>query len=125
MAGKCLAVLTFLIGAVVVATIVAICASFVMAHLRASRPALGLRVPGWAISASCSETSPSRLRFAIIGMIAGVLLRSSVIAIAAGSPSCCLWRPFSPTPSRHGAWLPAQLLESIAKEDHHRTFEPP
>ena len=34
MAGKCLAVLTFLVGAVVAATLVGICAAFLMAHAR-------------------------------------------------------------------------------------------
>jgi len=54
--------------------------------------------------------------FAIIGMIAGVLLRSSVIAIAAGLaillPVETILTDAIPGTAR---WLPAQLLESIAQ----------
>ena len=54
--------------------------------------------------------------FAVIGMIAGVLLRSSVIAIAAGLavllPLETILTDAVPGTAR---WLPAQLLESIAQ----------
>src|ERR1035441_432591 len=76
MAGKCLAVLTFLIGAVVVATTVAICAAFVMAHLR------GISTSEWTsgtgmgdLGILLGDLAISACGFAIIGMIAGVLLR--------------------------------------------------
>ena len=85
MAGKCLAVLTFLIGAVVAATMVAICAAFVMAHFR------GISTGAWTSGVGMADLGTllgdlviSACGFAIIGMIAGILLRSSVIAIAAG-----------------------------------------
>ena len=75
MAGKCLAVLTFLIGAVVVATIVAICASFVMAHLR------GIPTGAWTsgtgmgdLGILLGDLTSSACGFAILGLIAGVLL---------------------------------------------------
>ena len=81
MVGKCLAVLTFLIGAVVAATMVAICAAFVMAHLR------GISTDAWTsgvgmtdLGTLLGDLTVSACGFAIIGMIAGVLLRSSVIA---------------------------------------------
>ena len=85
MTGKCLAVLTFLLGAVVAATIVAICAAFVMAHVR------GIPTGSWTSGTGMADLgillgdlAISACGFAVIGMIAGVLLRSSVIAIAAG-----------------------------------------
>ncbi len=117
MAGKCLAVLTFLIGAVVVATMVAICAAFVMAHLR------GIPTSEWTsgtgmgdLGILLGDLAISACGFAIIGMIAGVLLRSSVIAIAAGLavllPVETILTDAIPGTAR---WLPAQLLEAIAQ----------
>ena len=117
MAGKCLAVLTFLIGAVVVATMVAICAAFVMAHLR------GIPTSAWTsgtgmgdLGILLGDLAISACGFAIIGMIAGVLLRSSVIAIAAGLavllPVETILTDAIPGTAR---WLPAQLLEAIAQ----------
>ena len=54
--------------------------------------------------------------FAVIGMIAGVLFRSSVIAIAAG---LAVLLPFetilTDAVPGTGRWLPAQLLEAIAQ----------
>jgi hypothetical protein len=110
-------VLTFLIGAVVAATIVAICAAFVMAHLR------GISTGAWTSGAGMADLGTllgdltiSACGFAIIGMIAGVLLRSSVIAIAAGLavllPLETILTDAIPGMAR---WLPAQLLEAIAQ----------
>jgi len=117
MTGKCLAVLTFLIGAVVAATMVAICAAFVMAHLR------GISTGAWTsgvgmgdLGTLLGDLTISACGFAIIGMIAGVLLRSSVIAIAAGLavllPVETILTDAIPGMAR---WLPAQLLEAIAQ----------
>jgi hypothetical protein len=54
--------------------------------------------------------------FAIIGMIAGVLLRSSVIAIAAGLAVLLpIETILTDAIPGTGRWLPAQLLESIAQ----------
>ncbi|MGD1012198.1 MAG: ABC transporter permease [Acidimicrobiales bacterium] len=117
MTGKCLAVLTFLLGAVAVATSFGICAAFVMAHLR------GIPTEAWTSGAGMAglgttsgDTAISACGFAIIGMIAGVLLRSSVIAIAAG---LAVLLPIETiiTDAVAGAarWLPAQLLEAISQ----------
>ncbi|MGO9583306.1 MAG: ABC transporter permease [Acidimicrobiales bacterium] len=117
MAGKCLAVLTFLIGAVVVATVFGICAAFVVAHLRS------IPTSAWTSGAGMSDLGNllgdlviSTCGFAVIGMIAGVLLRSSVIAIAAG---LAVLLPFetilTDAVPGTGRWLPAQLLEAIAQ----------
>ena len=85
MAGKGLAVLTFLIGAVVLATIVGICAAFVMAHLRGVPTGSWTSGEGMAeLGIALGDLAISTCGFAIVGMILGVLLRSSVIAIGAG-----------------------------------------
>jgi ABC-type transport system involved in multi-copper enzyme maturation permease subunit len=117
MAGKCLAVLTFLVGAVVVATMFGICAAFVMAHFR------DISTSAWTSGVGMSDLGSllgdlviSTCGFAVIGMIAGVLLRSSVIAIAAG---LAILLPFetilTDAVPGTGRWLPAQLLEAIAQ----------
>ena len=117
LAGKCLAVLTFLIGAIVVATIIAICAAFVMAHLRGIPTGAWTSATGMGdLGVLLGDLAISGCGFAILGMIAGVLLRSSVIAIAAGLavllPVETILTNAIPGTAR---WLPAQLLESIAQ----------
>jgi ABC-type transport system involved in multi-copper enzyme maturation permease subunit len=117
MVGKTLAVLSFIVGALAVATVFGICAAFVLAHIR--------HVPteAWTSGVGMSDLGSllgdlvvSACGFAVIGMIAGVLLRSSVIAIAAG---LAVLLPFETilTDAVPGTtrWLPAQLLESIAQ----------
>jgi len=117
LAGKCIAVLTFLVGAIMVATVVSLCAGFVMAHLR------GFPTSAWTSGVGMSnlgialgDVAISTCGFAIIGMIAGVLLRSSVIAIAAGLavllPVETILTDAVPGTAR---WMPAQLLEAIGQ----------
>jgi ABC-type transport system involved in multi-copper enzyme maturation permease subunit len=117
MTGKCLAVLTFLVGAVMVATIVGLCAAFAMAHLRSVPTSAWTSGVGMGdLGIVLGDLAISTCGFAIIGMIAGVLLRSSVIAIAAGLavllPVETIITDAVPGAAR---WLPAQLLEAIAQ----------
>ena len=115
--GKCLAVLTFLVGAVVVATIVCIGAAFAMAHAR------GVPTDAWTsgvgmgdLGVALGDIAVSTCGFAIVGMILGVLLRSSVIAIATGLalllPIETILTDAVPGTAR---WLPGQLLQAIAQ----------
>jgi ABC-type transport system involved in multi-copper enzyme maturation permease subunit len=115
--GKCLAVLTFLVGAVAVATVFGICTAFVMAHLR------GIPTSAWTsgvgmgdLGTLLGDLAISTCGFAIVGMIAGVLLRSSVIAVAAGLavllPIETIITNAVPGTAR---WLLAQQLEAIAQ----------
>jgi len=115
--GKCLAVLTFLGGAVAVATVFAICAAFVMAHVR------GIPTNAWTSGVGMSEVGTQlgdlaicASGFAIIGMVAGLLIRSSVIAVAAGLaillPVESILANAIPASAR---WLPGQLLETIGQ----------
>ena len=117
MTGKCLAVLTFLVGAVVVATLFCICASFVMAHAR------GVPTGAWTsgvgmgdLGIALGDLAVSTCGFAIVGMVFGLLLRSSVIAIGAGLavllPIETILTNAVPDSAR---WLPGQLLEAIAQ----------
>ena len=116
LAGKVIAVLLFLIGGVMVATVVGLGAAFAMAHLR------GLDTSQWTSGTGLSDLGVALgdmvlavAGFATVGMVLGVLVRSSVIAIAAG---LALLLPVetiltSAVPST-GRWLPGQLLEAIA-----------
>jgi ABC-type transport system involved in multi-copper enzyme maturation permease subunit len=117
MTGKCLAVLTFLVGAVVVATLFSIAASFLMAHAR------GVPTSAWTsgvgmgdLGIALGDLAVSTCGFAIVGMVFGLLLRSSVIAIGAGLalllPIETILTNAVPDSAR---WLPGQLLEAIAQ----------
>jgi len=117
MAGKCLAVLSFLLVALAVASTVAIVAAFAAAHLRhvpttgwtsgAGMSQLGVAIGDLAISVS---------GFAAVGMVLGVLLRSSVVAIATGLalllPVETILVSAIPGTAR---WLPGQMLSAIAE----------
>lgn len=117
MAGKCLAVLSFLLGAIAVAAVFGICAAFVLAHIRhipteAWTSGLGMSDVGVQIG----DIAASACGFAAIGMIAGLLLRSSVLAIAAGLAALLPFETIlTDAVPGTGRWLPAPLLESIAQ----------
>jgi len=117
MAGKCLAVLTFIAGAVAIATMFGICAAFAMAHFRDISTTAWTSGTGMGdVGIQLGDMAVSASGFAVIGMIAGLLLRSSVIAIAAG---LAVLLPFetilTDAVPGTGRWLPAQLLEAIAQ----------
>jgi ABC-type transport system involved in multi-copper enzyme maturation permease subunit len=116
LAGKLLAVLAFMLGAVVFASLVATVAAFVMAHAR--------HVPTGAWTSSAGITDLARalgdllvatVGFTIFGLVVGLLFRSSVTAIIVGFAYLL---PFEAVVTRivpHTAtWLPGQLLQAIA-----------
>ncbi|HEX4127380.1 MAG TPA: ABC transporter permease [Acidimicrobiales bacterium] len=116
LAGKFLAVLAFMLGAVVFASLVATVAAFVMAHAR--------HVPTGAWTSSAGITDLARalgdllvatVGFTIFGLVVGLLFRSSVTAIIVGFAYLL---PFEAVVTRivpHTAtWLPGQLLQAIA-----------
>ena len=116
MAGKCLAVLTFLVGAVVVATVVRH-----LCRLRHGAPARHIPTSAWTSGAGMGDLGSllgdlviSTCGFAIIGMIAGVLLRSSVIAIAAG---LAVLASFRDDPHRRRARDRALAARPVARGD--------
>lgn len=115
--GKCLGVLTFLVGAVVVAALIGLGAAFAMAHAR------GVDTSAWTsgggmstLGVALGDVIVSVCGFAIVGMILGVLLRSSVIAIGAGLalllPVETILSSAIPSTER---WLPGQLLSALAE----------
>jgi ABC-2 type transport system permease protein len=117
LAGKFLAVLTFMVGAVVFASVVATGASFVMAHLR--------HVPTGAWTSGAGITDLTRalgdlilatVGFTTYGLVVGLLFRSSVTAIIVGFAYLI---PVEAVVTRivpnAAAWLPGQLLEFLSE----------
>jgi ABC-2 type transport system permease protein len=116
LAGKSLAVLAFMLGAVVFASLVATVAAFVMAHAR--------HVPTGAWTSSAGITDLTRalgelllatVGFTVFGLVVGLLFRSSVIAIIVGFAYLL---PFEAVVTRivpsTAKWLPGQLLQAVA-----------
>ncbi len=116
LAGKFLAVLTFMVGAVVFASAVATVAAFVMAHLR--------HVPTSAWTSSAGITDLTRalgdlglatVGFTTFGLVVGLLFRSSVTAIIVGFayllPVEAVITRIAPQTTQ---WLPGELLQAIA-----------
>ena len=116
LAGKFAAVLAFMLGAVVFASLVATVAAFVMAHAR--------HVPtaAWTSSAGITDLTRSlgdlllaTVGFTVFGLVVGLLFRSSVTAIIVGFAYLL---PFEAVVTRivpnTATWLPGQLLQSVA-----------
>jgi ABC-2 type transport system permease protein len=116
LAGKSLAVLTFMIGAVVFAALIATLAAFVMAHAR--------HVPTTAWTSTAGITDLTRalgdlllatFGFTILGFVAGLLFRSSVTAIIVGFAYLLPIEAVIIRIAPHtAAWLPGQALQAIA-----------
>jgi ABC-type transport system involved in multi-copper enzyme maturation permease subunit len=116
LAGKFLAVLTFMLGAVVFASLIATLAAFVMAH--------GRHVPtaAWTSSAGIADLTRAlgdlllaTVGFTIFGLVVGLLFRSSVTAIIVGFayllPVEAVITRIAPNTA---TWLPGQVLQAIA-----------
>jgi ABC-type transport system involved in multi-copper enzyme maturation permease subunit len=116
LAGKFLAVLSFMLGAVVFASLVATVAAFVMAHAR--------HVPTMAWTSSAGITDLTRalgdlllatVGFTIFGLVVGLLFRSSVIAVIVGFAYLLPVEAVVTRIAPHSAgWLPGELLQAIA-----------
>jgi len=116
MGGKVLAVLLFLVGALMVAAVIGLGAAFAMAHARGIDTSVWTSGTGLSdLGVALGDIALSVCGFATVGMILGVLLRSSVIAIAAGLalllPVETILTNAVPGTAR---WLPGQLLNAIA-----------
>jgi ABC-2 type transport system permease protein len=116
LAGKFLAVLTFMLGAVVFSSVVATVASVVMAHAR--------HVPtgAWTSSAGIGDLARAlgdlllaTVGFTILGLVVGLLFRSSVTAVIVGFayliPLEAVVTRIAPNAA---TWLPGQLLQAVA-----------
>jgi ABC-2 type transport system permease protein len=116
LAGKFLAVLAFMLGAVVFASLLATIAAFVMAHER--------HVPTSAWTSSVGITDLTRalgdlllatVGFTTFGLVVGLLFRSSVTAIIVGFAYLLPIENVIIRIAPHtAAWLPGQLLQSVA-----------
>lgn len=114
--GKALAVLSFLLAGLVIAAALGAALAVVLAHVRAVPTEswvtpLGLK----DFADALGDLSISVCGFAIIGMILGVLLASSVIAMAVGLilllPVGSIISAAAPQSAR---WLPGQMMNAIA-----------
>src|ERR1700728_5235151 len=116
LAGKFLAVLTFMLGAVVFSSVIATVAAFVMAHAR--------HVPtaAWTSSAGIGDLTRAlgdlllaTVGFTIFGLVVGLLFRSSVTAVIVGFAYLLPVEAVVTRIAPHTAsWLPGQLLQAIA-----------
>ena len=116
LAGKCLAVLTFMLGAVVFSSVVATVAAFVVAHAR--------HVPtaAWTSSAGIGDLTRAlgdlllaTGGFTIFGLVVGLLFRSSVTAVIVGFAYLLPVEAVVTRIAPHTAtWLPGQLLQAVA-----------
>jgi ABC-2 type transport system permease protein len=116
LAGKYLGVLLFLVGAVIFSSVVATGVAFLMAHLR------GVPTAAWTSSTGIADLTRAlgdlvlaTVGFATLGLIVGLLFRSSVAAIIVGF----VWLlPFETIIVRivpqARLWLPGQLLQLLA-----------
>ncbi len=116
LAGKFLAVVTFMLGAVVFASLIATLAAFVMAH--------GRHVPtaAWTSSAGIADLTRAlgdlllaTVGFTTFGLVVGLLFRSSVTAVIVGFAYLLPVEAVITRIAPHTAsWLPGQLLQAIA-----------
>lgn len=116
LAGKCLAVVVFMLGAVVFASLVATVAAFVMAHARHVPTAAWTSGAGIVdLTRALGDLLLATVGFAIFGLVVGLLFRSSVTAIIVGFAYLL---PFEAVITRiapqTATWLPGQLLQAIA-----------
>jgi len=115
--GKGVGVITFLVGGVVVASIVAMGVAFLAANMR------GIPIGAWTSGAGMADFGrdlgdlvAAVCGFGVVGMVLGVVMRSSVLAIGTGLalmlPVETILVSAAPGSAR---WLPGQLLQSVAQ----------
>lgn len=115
--GEALAILTFLFGAVLVASIAGGATALVMAHVR------GIPTAAWTSSTGIADLGRAFLNLAlasagygILGILAGLLLRSPAPAVVIGFIYLVPFElAFSSLVSGSTRWLPGQLLTVISQ----------
>ncbi len=117
MLGKGLAVLSFLLGAVVVASLFSIAVAFLAAGVRGIPTAAWTSGDGLAhFGVDLGDLAIATCGFGVVGMVLGVLMRSSVLAIGTGLalmlPVESILTAAAPGSAR---WLPGQLLQIVAQ----------
>ena len=115
-AGKHLAILTFLAGALVLAALSAGIAAVAMAHVR------GISTSAWSSSTGIADLARSLANVAIatvgyatLGVIVGLVLRSPVMSVMIGLVYLLIIENvLSAVISGASRWLPGQLLNTVA-----------
>ena len=117
LAGKFLAVSTFMIGAVAIATIGAIVVAFAMAHMRGVPTHQWTMLSGLrAMSTGFLDVSIATVGFALLGLTLGIVMRSSVAAVAIGVAYLLpVEQILASTVRGTAGYLPGQLLSSVAQ----------
>lgn len=116
LAGKFLAVVAFMLGAVIFASLVATVAAFVMAHARHVPTAAWTSSAGIVdLTRALGDLLLATVGFTVFGLVIGLLFRSSVTAIIVGFAYLLPFEAVITRIAPHTAsWLPGQLLQAIA-----------
>ena len=117
LAGKYLGVVAFLLGAVVFSSVVATGAAFVMAHFRHIPTGAWTSTTGMAdLTRALGDLLLATVGYATLGMVVGLLFRSSVTAIVVGFayliPVETIVARIVPSSA---SWLPGQLFQLVAE----------
>lgn len=114
--GKHFAVLTFLAGALVLATVSAGVSAAAMAHVR------HISTSAWTSSAGIADLarrfaniSLATVGYATLGILVGLVLRSAVLSVMVGLVYLLIFENvLSSIVSGSARWLPGQLLNTVA-----------
>ena len=117
LAGKGLAILTFLAGAVICSGIGGGVAAFVMAHVKGIPTSTWTSSTGIAdISRALGDVALSVVGYGVLGMLAGMILRSPAPAAVVGFVYLLpLEAILSNVVKGSDRWLPGQLLSAISE----------
>jgi ABC-type transport system involved in multi-copper enzyme maturation permease subunit len=117
LSGKGLAILTFLAGAVICSGIGGGVAAFVMAHVRGVSTAAWTSSTGIAdIGRAVGDVALAVVGYGILGMLAGLLLRSAAPAVVVGFVYLLpVEGILSGVVKNSDRWLPGQLLSAISE----------
>ncbi|MGA2837412.1 MAG: ABC transporter permease [Acidimicrobiales bacterium] len=115
--GKFLAVSTFMMGAVAIATVGTVVVAFAMAHSR------GIPTDQWtmlsglrAIGTGFVDVTLSIVGYGLLGMTLGIVMRSSVAAVAVGIAYLLpVEQILASTVTSTAGYLPGQLLSAVAQ----------
>lgn len=115
--GKYLAVLTFLIGALVFAAVVAFVVAFVMAHGRHVPTAAWFSGTGVSdLTRALADLVLAVIGYATLGLAVGLFLRSAVFAVIVGFAwLLAIESIITRIVSSAGAWLPGSLLVTVGQ----------
>ena len=115
--GKYLAVLTFLAGAVIAASLAGGVAAVIMAHVRGISTSAWFSGTGLAdMGRAVGDIALAVAGYATLGYVVGVVVRSSVVAIIIGFVYLLPFENiFAAVVNHSDRWLPGQLLTSVAQ----------